>query len=122
MAKSENIFVRAKAYQKMHPRTAWAECIQKVKGKKSVSGAVKSKSVSGTRKKRTRISTHPVISSRSVSTRAVLTRIAKGRALLNEIDKLEAKCKEIKNRDLKDLYYIEINSLHRKLKNLKKSA
>jgi len=54
MAKSDNIFVRAKAYQKLHPRTPWAECIQKVKGKKSVSGTKKKTvgSVSGMRKRK----------------------------------------------------------------------
>ncbi len=35
--KADNIFVRAKAYRKLHPRTSFQDAIQKVKGKK-VSG------------------------------------------------------------------------------------
>ncbi len=47
---AENIFVRAKAYQALHPRTSWADCIQKVKSKKSPAKK-SSAAVSGTRKK-----------------------------------------------------------------------
>lgn len=35
---TENVFVKAKRYQKLHPRTPWQECIKKVSGKKTVSG------------------------------------------------------------------------------------
>jgi|SRR5579859_528181 len=122
MAKSENIFVKAKAYQKLHPRTPWAECIQKVKGKHKVSGAKPKAAVSGPkRKKRARVAAKPVGSSR-VTVRSVKTRIQRGVQILKEIDKLEAKAKEVSNKDLKHLYYAEINTLHKKLVNLKKSA
>src|ERR1700684_1585832 len=40
MKKADNIFVRAKAYRKEHPRTSFQDAIKKVAGKK-VSGPVK---------------------------------------------------------------------------------
>lgn len=122
MAKTENIFVRAKAYQKQHPRTPWAECIQKVKGKKvsGVKRTVKAK-VAGVKKRRPRTNTHPVASSRH-PVRSAESRIQKGTKILRKIDALEAKAKEVSNKDLKHLYYAEINALHTKLNKLKKSA
>lgn len=34
MAKKDNVFVKAKAYQRNHPRTAWQDCIKAVSGKR----------------------------------------------------------------------------------------
>jgi hypothetical protein len=127
MKKTENIFVKAKAYQKLHPRTAWAECIQKCKGKKAVSGARPAKvagkpKVAGTKRaKRPRTSSHPVVSTKTMTNHAH-SRIKRGTELLKEIDRLEAKAKEVVNKDLKHIYYAEINSLHARLNKLKKTA
>lgn len=118
---SENIFKRAKAYQKLHPRTSWPECIQKVKGKK-VSGSKPKVKVSGVpKKRRSRINTHLVGSTRT-TVRSVESRIQKGTKILKKIESLEAKAKDVSNKDLKHLYYAEINALHVRLNKLKKSA
>lgn len=122
MAKTENIFVKAKAYQKLHPRTAWADCIQKVKGKGKVSGTKKKNSRltdAPVRKKRARKAAVRVGDSRPTIAR-VNSKIKRGEKLLKEIDKLEAKAKEVSNKDMKHLYYREINDLHKKLDQLKK--
>jgi hypothetical protein len=122
-AKKDNIFVKAKAYHKLHPKTAWADCIQKVKGKKvsgtkkKVSGSVKKK-ISAPAKvgaKRKRI---PVASSRVSSPKK--STLQQGRVLVRRIEVLELKRKQEKARELKDLLQLEINACHDRLDAIKK--
>lgn len=127
MAKSDNIFVRAKAYVKVHPRTSFQDAIQIV-SKKKISGTKKKVSgvkrkVSGTKKvagtvKRKRTTTH-LVHSTSAPKHTIIER---GKALIRQIDKLELQRKNEKNRDMKDIIQVEINKCHRKLREIKKSA
>lgn len=122
-AKSENIFVRAKAYQKLHPRTAWAECIQKVKGKK-VSGTRKvagTKKVGAAPKKRTRITGTKSILSKVTGPKKTISGIARANKLIRDIARLELKRKSMKAKELKDIVQMEINACHDKLDAIKRS-
>lgn len=119
-AKKDNIFVRAKAYQKDHPRTAWAECIQKVKGKK-VSG-----SVTGAKAKRKRVTGIRVASTvgKAVVKRSPVTKtdlIKKAAAIVKDIEKLEVERKLLKSREMRDIYSLQINRQHDKLDALKRA-
>lgn len=121
MAK-QTFMSRVKAYRKEHPHCSQVEAMKKLKGK-TVSGPAKRKTVAGTKTKRPRIEGKKVVAStRPTGVKAAGYRIARGIKILKEIDKLEAKAKEVKNKDLKTLYYVEINGLHKKLRNLKQSA
>lgn len=116
--KADNIFVRAKAYVKDHPRTSFQDAIQKVKGKK-VSGTKPKAKVAGTKRPRT---TSPA---KVASTRPRIHHtgaIAKAKKIVADIDKLERERKALKNREMKDIYALEINKLHRQLKTLKKAS
>lgn len=132
---TENIFVKAKAYHKKHPRTSWAECIQKVKGKKSVSG-VKRKTVGAAKKvsgpkKRIASATHRTTPKRKaaapkVSAKRVSVHIGKigavgGKAIriAKEIERLEVQRKAIKGKILRDINARIINAKHRELNAVK---
>ena len=123
MAKSENIFVKAKAYQKLHPRTPWPECIQKCKGKKAVTGTKKRVSVAGKKKaapaKRTVKHTVGKATTRKVSHHKAGAHTAKAEAIWRDIERLELKRQGLKAKELKDICQLEINGLHNKLKHIR---
>jgi hypothetical protein len=121
-AKKNNIFVKAKAYQKLHPKTDWATCIQKCKGK-CVTGTHKkiaSPAVAKVGKVRKRTSTGTV--KRIAVPGKKTSSLQKGRVLVNRIKTLETKRKMEKARELKDLIQIEINACHDRLDSLKKQG
>ncbi len=116
MAKS-NVFTRAKAILKAHPRKKWQECIQAAsKGsavsgvKKRVAGVKKKTTVSGVRKRK--VGALPV-------KRATVGRIGKASAIIGKIDTYEAKYAKEKNKLKKKFIAMEINALHDKLDRLK---
>lgn len=126
MKKADNIFVRAKAYRKEHPRTSFQDAIKKVAGKK-VSGAKPAKkiagkpvksSVAGTRKRRTEPAR--VATSRGYAKRTG-TRLERAKEITGQINKLEGERSAVKSRDMKDIYAAEINGLHKKLDALKRA-
>lgn len=124
-AKSENIFVRAKAYQKLHPRTAWADCIQKVKGKKTVGGVKKKTVGSAAPKKRKRIAgTKIAATTRKIGTKVgkpAISGLQKASKLVADIARLEKKRKALKSRELRDIVQLEINAHHDHLDRIKKT-
>lgn len=122
MRKADNIFVKAKAYRKEHPRISFQDAIKKVSGKKvsgakKITGAKKVK-VAGTRKRTTKPA--KVGTSRPAANKSI-GRIDKGHALVKQIDQLERKRKAIKNKELRDIYAFEINGIHKRLNQLKRA-
>lgn len=131
---AENIFKKAKAYVKAHPRTSFQDAIQKVKGKGKVSG-VKKRKVAGVRKtavsgvkrkpvaKKTAVRNVTVKVGRVAGTKRVgaIGAIAKGTKLVNEINRLEKKRAAVTNKELRDIVQLQINANHRKLDSLKRS-
>ncbi len=113
--KADNIFVQAKAYVKEHPRTSFQDAIKKVAGKK-VSGTKPKAKVAGTRP---RTSKPKHVATTRVAKHHAGGRIDRAKKILSHIDKLERERSAIKNREMKDIYALEINDLHKKLKALK---
>lgn len=122
-----NIFKKAAAYRKAHPRTSFQDAIQKVKGGK-VSGTKKKKAVAGAKPKRKaaapkrtavkrvtvnvgRVAPKPV--SRIAGTQTKAMKIAK------EIEALEQKRKGLKGAEVRDINARTINAKHRELNRLK---
>lgn len=131
MKKGDNIFVRAKAYVKAHPRTSFQDAIQKVKGKKAVAGVeakkavgkVKAKAVGKVKaapKRKRRVA--GVIASSNPARRTAGTVCGLGKAigLENDIMKMENIRAKAKTRELRDLVQIKINKAHAQLKALQK--
>lgn len=127
--KTGNIFSKAAAYRKDHPRTSFQDAIKKVSGKKV--GAVKKKvSVTGHTKpkKKTVIKTERlttigrVAPRRSAVSTAMPAAYRSGMAILKNIDKMEAELKKTKGVDAKNLLKTLINKQHDKLDHLKKQA
>jgi hypothetical protein len=127
MKKSDNIFVRAKAYVKEHPRTSFQDAIKKVAGKK-VSGPGK---VSGVKKtvKKVSVKKRPRAVGASVSSVRVgssnsvkaINSLTRAKEIKRNIDKLEKERALLKDRELKDIYSLAINKEHKKLNAVKQS-
>ena len=118
MGKTDNIFSRAKRYVQEHPRTSFQDAIQKVKGKKRVAG----KTLAGPKVKRHPKSTTAKRVAAPKVHRAKGGTIARAKQILKSIEKLEAQRTAIKNKELRDIYALEINKLHYKLKHLKTAS
>lgn len=116
-----NIFTRAKEYQKQHPRTSWADCIQKVKGKGK-------STVSGVKKKRKAAVTGPVKRKpvkrasvgRAPATRSASNPYQKAMSIVSKIDRMEDKLKQTKGREARKVIQVFINKEHDKLDALTK--
>lgn len=121
--KSDNIFVRAKAYVKAHPRTSFQDAIQKVKGKKTVSGvkrksSAKAKVATRKPKKETVTKTTRVTATvgRAVGRIGSVNGTEKtGLKLLNNINRLTVKLKTTKGADARNFIKRLINAEHDKL-------
>lgn len=126
--KSNNIFVMAKAYVKLHPRTSFRDAIQKVKGKKTVSGikrksSAKVKPVARKPKKETVTRTTRVTATvgRAVGRVSSVDAAEKtGLKLLNNINRLTLKLRATKGTDAKNFIKRLINAEHDKLDALTK--
>jgi hypothetical protein len=120
-----NIFKKAKAYVKAHPRTSFQDAIQKVKGGKSVSGVKRKKAVTGTKRKavtgtkRKRVTGVKVAS--SVGRVGATDPIKKGKAIVGKIDSLTQQRAKEKNKEMKLLLAYAINAEHDKLDKLKRA-
>lgn len=117
MVKADNIFVRAKAYVKAHPRTSFQDAIQKVKGKAKVSGVKRKTKAPVVRKAIKRVS-KVIKAVRPAKTRFEVvgkTPYNAAMSLLKEIEKLEKKYKKAKTKAEKDVLAFLINKQHDKL-------
>ena len=117
---SDNIFSRAKAYVKAHPRTTFQEAIQKVKGKKIAGVKTKAKAparVAGTRK---RVQAKPQLIARTAAMHkgGSIGALKQSQAIINNIDKMERERAKMKSKELKDISALLINAEHKKLKNI----
>ena len=134
MKKADNIFVRAKAYVKEHPRTSFQVAIQKVKGKKvsgikakpkaKVSGSYTSHKtasrsaspkVSGTRKR----TTAKKVGSSSTGSKELQKKNAELLSAYMRIDGYEQLLSKEKRIGVKKELITKINHLHDKVDRLK---
>lgn len=115
----ENIFKKAKAYVKLHPRTSFQDAIQKVKG-------TKKSTVSGTKPKKKTVTTKTVKKAtigaikRHTSPKKINSAYTHGTKILGQIDKLEADLKRAKGNDKKTFIKIAINAKHDELDAVKR--
>jgi hypothetical protein len=127
-SKADNIFVRAKAYVKAHPRTSFQDAIQKVKGKKTVSGvkrkaATVSKPTARKPKKETVTKTTRVTATvgKAIGRIGSVNSAEKaGLKLLANINRLTVKLRTTKGTDAKNFIKRLINAEHDKLDSLNK--
>lgn len=132
-----NIFKEAKKYRDVHPRVSFQDAIQKVSGKRAVSGAKKPAAkkkvglvqycappaISGVKKKKKRIGlvnyNVPVVNVGKQP--AAIGALSKGKEILKTIATLEADRRRAKTKDAKDLLSLVINKEHDKFDALKRN-
>lgn len=123
MKKADNFFVRVKKYRKEHPRASQQQAMKALKGKKSVSGTKRkvagTKAVTGTKRKR-RVS-GVAASAKIIGKRTTVSGIDRAKAIVRDIDRLEAKRARETKRELKDIIQLAINAKHDKLDALKRA-
>lgn len=116
MKKADNIFVRAKAYRKQHPRTSFQDAIKKVSGKRKVSGTpkvsgVKKRKVSGTPK----VKVASASQKKAIGSLGTVSGFSKAKSLQSKIDRLETKRASESRKVYKDIIQLEINAKERQL-------
>lgn len=118
---TENIFKKAKAYVKLHPRTSFQDAIQKVKGKKTVSGV--RKKVSGTKRVASpakRIAAPKAVTGKKRSV-GKIGAVSHAKKLMNDIAKMEKDRAKETSREMRDIYALAINKKHKDLDRVKRS-
>lgn len=120
---AENIFKKASAYRRQHPRVSFQDAIKKVSGIRKVSG---SKKVSGVKKKAKLPISSNLKSKRRISAvrdsskLGAISGIGKAEKINADIIKLEAKRKKVVGKEMRDIVQLAINKRHKQLDAIKR--